>query len=112
MKQTHLAFLAVLLLSGLTALADYYFKLASQRVNPVASAPFFLGFGINALTFVGWVFVLRHLKLSTVGVIYSVSMVVLLVAIGYFRFGERLGPQEIVGLVLGVLSLLLLGRFN
>jgi multidrug transporter EmrE-like cation transporter len=55
---------------------------------------------------------MKHLKLATVGVVYSVSMVLLLTAVGVFRFKESLNVLEIVGLVMAVGSLLLLTRFN
>jgi small multidrug resistance pump len=72
---------------------------------------FYVGFAVYASTAFGWVFVMKHLKLATVGVVYSVSMIVLLTAIGAIGFGESLGPREIAGLILAVASLYLLMRF-
>jgi small multidrug resistance pump len=44
-------------------------------------------------------------------VVYSVSMVVLLTAIGVVCFREALNAYEIIGLVMAIASLILLVRF-
>ena len=54
---------------------------------------------------------MRHLKLATVGVVYSISMILLLTAMGVFVFREALSLREGIGLVLAVVSLILLMRF-
>ena len=51
------------------------------------------------------------LKLATIGVFYSVAMVVLLTAIGTIGFGERISAMEILGIAMGVGSLVILARF-
>jgi small multidrug resistance pump len=55
--------------------------------------------------------VMRHLKLATISVVYSVSMILLLTGVGAVFFREALSPYEIVGLVLAIASLVLLVRF-
>ena len=54
---------------------------------------------------------MRHLKLATIGVVYSVSMILLLTAIGVVLFREPLSGYEVAGLVMAVGSLVLLMRF-
>ena len=106
--------LAVLVTIGFSAVGvvgDYFLKLASQQDTPLRSVWFYVRFAVYASTAFGWVFVMKHLKLATVGVVYSVSMIVLLTAVGAIRFGESLGPREIAGLRLAILSLYLLMRF-
>jgi multidrug transporter EmrE-like cation transporter len=80
-----------------------------HRIAAISSAgnPAFL----YASTAFGWVFVMKHLKLGTIGVIYSVSMVLLLTAIGAAFFQESLNYYEIAGLVMAIASLILLVRF-
>jgi small multidrug resistance pump len=92
-------------------LGDYLLKLASARENPLRSGWFYLGFAVYASTAFGWVYVMRHLKLATIGVVYSVSMILLLTGIGAVAFRERLNIQEIAGLAMAVGSLVLLMRF-
>ena len=55
---------------------------------------------------------MRHLKLATIGVLYSVSMVLLLTAVGLVLFGESLNYYELVGIVFALVSLVLLMRFT
>jgi drug/metabolite transporter (DMT)-like permease len=105
------AILVTIGFSAVGVLGDYFLKLASQQVTPLRSMWFYVGFAVYASTAFGWVFVMRHLKLATVGVVYSVSMIVLLTAIGAFVFGESLGPREVTGLILAIASLCLLMRF-
>ena len=70
-----------------------------------------IGFALYSSTAFGWVFVMKHLKLSTIGVFYSVAMIVLLTVVGTLLFDERLRMQEVAGILMGVAALVLLARF-
>lgn len=70
-----------------------------------------MGFALYASTAFGWVFVMRHLKLGTISVVYSVSMVLLLTAVGVLVFKESLNLYEVAGILLALASLVLLMRF-
>jgi drug/metabolite transporter (DMT)-like permease len=54
---------------------------------------------------------MKHIKLSSLGVIYSLTTVLLLVAIGVFYFHEKLNIYEIIGIVAAIVSVILLSRF-
>jgi small multidrug resistance pump len=97
--------------SLLGVIGDYFLKLASDEERSLRTAPFYIGFAVYASTAFGWVFVMKHLKLATIGVLYSVSMVLLLTAIGTVVFRESLSRYEIAGLVMAIASLILLVRF-
>ena len=112
MNNTALAVLVTFAFSVIGVVGDYYLKLASAKDESLKSPAFYIGFILYASTAFGWVFVMKHLKLATVGVLYSVSMVLLLTAVGVVRFKEPLNGYEIAGLVMAVGSLLLLTRFN
>jgi multidrug transporter EmrE-like cation transporter len=112
MDKTALAIIVTIGFSVVGVVGDYFLKLASANEESLKSREFYIGFLIYASTAFGWVFVMKHLKLATVGVVYSVSMVLLLTAVGVFRFKESLNLLEIAGLVMAVGSLLLLTRFN
>ena len=92
-------------------LGDYLLKLASGQKDPLRSKWFYLGFAVYASTAFGWVYVMRHLKLATIGVVYSISMILLLTSIGALAFRETLNAYEVAGLVMAVASLILLVRF-
>src|SRR6188472_473939 len=79
---------------------DYFLKLASDRRDPLRSGSFYLGFVVYASTAFGWVYVMRHLKLATVGAVYSVSMIVLLTGVGVVAFRQPLNVYEAAGLAM------------
>ncbi len=91
---------------------DYFLKLASAREQPLRTGWFYLGFALYASTAFGWVFVMKYLKLATISVLYSVSMVLLLTAVGVVFFRESLNYSELAGIALAVASLVLLMRFS
>lgn len=111
MKSSSVAVLVTIAFSMIGVLGDYFLKLASTRVQPLRTGWFYLGFALYASTAFGWVFVMRHLKLATISVLYSVSMVLLLTAVGVVVFRESLNHFELAGIVLAVASLILLMRF-
>jgi multidrug transporter EmrE-like cation transporter len=111
MNKILLALVVTVLFSIVGVVGDYYLKLASGADNPLRSRWFYVGFAVYASTAFGWVFVMRHLKLGTIGVVYSVSMVLLLTLVGTRWFGESLNYYEMVGIALAIASLLLLMRF-
>ena len=86
---------------------------ARQRTeNSLRSPWFYIGFALYASTAFGWVFVMKHLKLATIGVVYSVAMILLLTSIGVIFFRESLNYYEIAGLLMAIGSLVLLMRFS
>ncbi|HEV3415895.1 MAG TPA: hypothetical protein VG056_03760 [Pirellulales bacterium] len=106
-----IALLVTIVFSGIGVLGDYFLKLASANERPVKTGWFFIGFALYASTTFGWVLVMKHLKLATISIVYSVSMVLMLTAVGVVFFRESLGYSEIIGIVLAVASLILLMRF-
>ena len=108
MSHNWVAVMVTIGFSLLGVVGDYLLKLASQAALPLRTPSFFLGFAVYASTAFGWVFVMKYLKLATVGVVYSVSMIVFLTLVGWFFFGESLDRREIVGVTLAIASLYLL----
>jgi multidrug transporter EmrE-like cation transporter len=106
-----IAVLVTIAFSVIGVVGDYFLKLASAREQPLRTQWFYLGFALYASPAFGWVFVMRHLKLATISVLYSISMVLLLTAIGVVLFRESLNYFEAIGIVLAVASLVLLMRF-
>jgi len=111
MTKASLAVVVTVVFSAVGVLGDYFLKLASEHVAPLRAWTFYVGFAVYASTALGWVFVMRHLKLATISVVYSISMILLLTALGVVIFRESLNYYEIAGLVLAVASLALLVRF-
>ena len=112
MDKTTLAYLVAAVMSGVGIIGDYFLKRASAEDNPLATRTFLLGLVLYASTAFAWVFVMRHLKLATIGVIYSVCMILLLTGMGALFFDESLSRTEVVGICLAIASILLLTRFG
>jgi small multidrug resistance pump len=111
MEKKWISMLLVIGFSAFGVLGDYLLKLSSEHKNPFKLGWFYLGFAVYASTAFGWVFVMRHLKLATIGVVYSISMILLLTTIGVAIFREPLGVYEIVGLFMAIAALVLLVKF-
>ena len=111
MRTKTLAVVVTIAFSVIGVLGDYFLKLASAREEPLRASTFYLGFVLYASTAFGWVFVMKYLKLATISVLYSVSLVLLLTAMGVVLFRESLNYFEVLGIVLAVVSLVLLMRF-
>jgi drug/metabolite transporter (DMT)-like permease len=107
-----IAVLVTIGFSVIGVLGDYFLKLASAKEQSLRTSCFYLGFALYASTAFGWVFVMKHLKLATISVLYSVSLVLLLTGIGVVLFHESLNYFEVIGIVLAVMSLVLLMRFS
>jgi small multidrug resistance pump len=111
MEKHFLAIAVTIVFSLVGIVGDYFLKLASANENSLKTPSFYIGFVLYASTAFGWVFVMKHLKLATIAVVYSVSMVLLLTAIGVVLFRESLSYYEIAGLVMAIASMILLVRF-
>jgi multidrug transporter EmrE-like cation transporter len=109
MEKNALAVVITIAFSLLGVLGDSFLKLASAHEHSLKTIWFYIGFVVYASTAFGWV--MKHLKLATISVVYSVSMVLLLTAIGVVFFRESLNYYEIAGLVMAIASLILLVRF-
>jgi small multidrug resistance pump len=106
-----LAVIITIAFSVVGVCGDYFLKLASREENSLSTPWFYVGFTLYASTAFGWVFVMKHLKLGTISVLYSVSMVVLLTAVGVVIFRETLNYAEIAGLIMAIGAMILLVRF-
>lgn len=104
--------LVTILLSAVCVLADCLFKHASETTQPFRSLQFALGILLQAFSAFGWVYVFRHVRLSTIGALFSVITVLMLALVGVMTFREPLSVSEVVGLGLAVAALFLLGRFS
>lgn len=111
MSPKTIAVLVTLAFSIVGVVGDYFLKLASREQDSLRTPWFYVGFTLYAATAFGWVFVMKHLKLGTISVVYSISMVVLLTAVGVVIFRETLNYYEIIGLILAIAALVLLVRF-
>ncbi|KKR09705.1 MAG: hypothetical protein UT37_C0012G0009 [Parcubacteria group bacterium GW2011_GWA2_39_18] len=102
----------VIFLSLAGVIGDFFIKLSGASLSRFIEIKWFIiGFLIYASTAFGWFYVMKHIKLSSLGVIYSITTVLLLVIVGVFIFHEKLNVYEIIGIVAAITSVILLSRF-
>jgi len=113
MPSVLLAFIVGIGLSIITVIGDTLIKNASLR--EVLSGRGWLllisGSIIYGLTAFGWFFIMKKLKLSTLGVLYGVSCIICLTLVSVFYLKERINLMEILGIILAIISLVILYRF-
>ena len=101
----------VIFLAGVGVLGDFFIKLAGNGIKYINWPYFIIGLLIYALTAIGWFYVMKHLELNILGIFYSLTTVILLFIIGTLFFKEHVNNYELIGIVLGIISILLLSRF-
>src|SRR5690242_12754581 len=67
MEGKTLAAVVTIAFSLVGVLGDYFLKIASAQERSLRSPAFYVGFVIYASTAFGWLFVMKHLKLGTIG---------------------------------------------
>src|SRR5262245_43601635 len=101
----------ILLIAVFTLVGDYFLKLASQREASFTSWAFVVGIIVYGSTAVGWVLVMKHMPLATMGVWYSIVTICLLTGLGVFVFGESFSLRDGAGLLLAFAALAMMSRF-
>lgn len=98
-------------LSLITVFGDLFVKHASLKPKLTGWPLLLVGALIYGLTALGWFFVMRKVKLSTLGVTYSVSVVIFLTLVSVFYFKEKIYPIEILAIIMAIISLIIIARF-
>ncbi len=107
-----LLILPVIALSFVTVFGDFLIKESSIKFSFFANYITFSGCLVYGLTGIGWFYVMKHIELSSLGVVYGVTCAILLTLIGYFIFHEKITGLEFAGLLLGITSIIILTRFG
>jgi len=105
------ALFVTVILALVGVVGDYFIKIASSGKKFLEPKWFIIGLVIYALTAFGWVFVMKYIKLSTLGVFYAVSTMIFLTVVSILNFGEKLNFYEAIGIIMAIASIILLGRF-
>lgn len=104
-------FLIAACLAAIGVAGDIFIKLAGIGPKFIEMRWFIIGSLIYFSTSFGWFYVMKQIKLSSLGVVYALTTVLLLVAIGVLYFHEKLDIYEIMGIITAIISLILLSRF-
>lgn len=94
----------------LTLLGDYCIKIASGKPEGLLSKYFYFGALLYAIPAVGWFFLMKSHSLAVIGVLYSVSLIVMLALLGVVIFKEAIGLREVAGLTLAILAVVIIGQ--
>lgn len=104
----------ILIIIGLSlvgVIGDFFIKLAGNSRQYIRPHWLIIGLLIYASTAIGWFFVMKHIKLSTLGAYYGIFTVLFLLLVGIFIFHEKLNLMEGIGIALAITSFVLLSRF-
>lgn len=96
------------LLGAACVVADCFRKRASCAERPLVNIHFAIGAAMYAVSAAGWVYLLRDTKLATIGAIYSMTVIVMLNAVGVVWCGEPMSGPEMVGVCLAIAATFLL----
>lgn len=99
-------------LTLIAVFGDSVIKYASNHSGYSGWKWLLAGFVIYGSTVFGWFFVMRKMKLSVLGIVFSVSNVLFLTIAGLIFFNEKLSIMEIIGILIGILSLVILYNFS
>ena len=113
METTHIfSFGYIVLLGAVGVLGDIFIKRAASAGQQIDVRYFAAGLGVYAVTALGWLIVMKSVKLATIGPVYALSTTLLLTFAGVAVFGERLRPVEFAGLGFALAAMILLSRFG
>ena len=70
-----------------------------------------VGIVVYGATAIGRAYLMKSEKLSTLAVIYWVSCITLLAILSVFVFHEKINILEIIGIIMGIWSIVLLYKF-
>ena len=102
--------LILLAVTGATLLGDYAIKVSGQRPAGLLSFEFAAGMILYSLPAIGWFFLMKNHTLAVIGVMYSASTIMLLVALGVFVFKEPFGMRDAAGVGLAVLAVVVMNH--
>ena len=105
-------FIVLLVVELICLWGDYCLKKASMEQNWEGWRLILAGCMLYAVSAIGFVFLMRSFKVFTLGVIHSFAVIFLSVILSLVVFQEKINVREILGLILGIISILLLIRFQ
>ncbi len=102
----------LLIVEVICIIGDYYIKKASMEEDWSGWKLLAVGCVLYGVSAFGFFFLMRSFKVFTVGMLHSFAVIFLSVILSLFVFNEKINAREILGLILGVASILLLVRFQ
>ena len=101
----------IVFLSLVETVGDSFIKNSGSYPDRYVSTPWLVaGIIMYIMAAVGWFFVMKHVKLGSLGMIYALSSVTFLFIFGMVFFHESYSKTEMIGLGLGFIALCLLAK--
>lgn len=94
----------------MTALGDYFIKVASEKPAGLSSARFLAGAVLYGLPAIGWFFLMKSHLLALVSTLYTSSTIILLALLGYFVFLESFGLRDAFDVSLAIASIIVMSH--
>lgn len=101
-------YLILIAVTGVTLLGDYAIKISGMRPRGLLSVEFAAGLILYSVPAIGRFFLMKSHTLAVIGVLYSMSTIVLLVALGVIAFKEPFGLRDAIGVGLAVLAVVVI----
>ena len=95
-----------------TILGDYFVKKSSIEEGYSGWKLLVLGGLLYGVSAIGWFWVYRSVKVFTVGAIHSLGIIILTIFLSLVIFREKMNFIEIVGILLGVVSITILLKYG
>lgn len=105
-------FFAAIGLTLVTVIGDVLIKKATLASKPLAVWLLLAGAIAYGSTAFGWYPLIKKIEFMDAGVIFSLGSIILISLASVFIFKEPLAVQEIIGLVLAVISIFLMVEFT
>lgn len=111
MSHVYFALIGAVLLALVSTAGDYFMNLAGEGKKFMEVKWFAAGIIVYLITSFLWFFLMKHFKLSTLGVFYAISTILSLTILSVIVFHEPLNRYEFAGIILAAAALILLCRF-
>ncbi len=108
----YIAIIIAILFSIFGVFGDYFINLAGESKKYIIWRWFLIGLIVYGSTAIGWFFAMKHIKLATLGVVYTVTTAIGLAIVGALFFHEKISPIEIFAIILAIIALLLMAKFS
>lgn len=101
----------IFILCAIGIIGDFCLKMSANQTKYMDIKWFVPGMIIYALSAFGWFYAMKYIKLSSLGVLYSIFTIILITLLSVIYFHEKINNAEILGVIFGVASILLLIKF-
>jgi drug/metabolite transporter (DMT)-like permease len=96
-------------LSIIGVLADCLIKKAALTTSPSMWYWLATGMLIYGSSGVGWFYVMKHMPLYAIGIVFPLVSAFSLIFAGVFFFHESISLKETAGIILGIIAIILIG---